>query len=275
MIRIDAMPKTIRTAQFCLVLAVCLAWPPSAVASDEYDADIALALSQGAIGRRIGDYEFTNADNSLVRLQDFAGKPVVISMIFTSCHHVCPLTTRILDQAVRADREALGDDSFEVLTIGFDSINDTPDAMRAFAREQSIDADNWHFLSGTSEVIQGLSADLGFSFYTTPRGFDHLNQITVIDRNTAVYAQVYGVKFELPWLVEPLKELVFNRPASAGHFVAGFVDRVRLFCTVYDPATGRYEFDRSIFFQFAVGLLVIFSVIIYLWRGFRQSKPGV
>ncbi|MDH4049749.1 MAG: SCO family protein [Gammaproteobacteria bacterium] len=269
------MRKTTQVLRYPLLLVLYVSWAALSLASDEYDADVALELSQAAVGRPIGDYEFMNSDHSRVHLHEFAGKPLVVSMIFTSCHHVCPLTTKHLDQAVSAAREALGEDSFEVLTIGFDSANDTPDAMRAFAREQGVDAGNWHFLSGTADVIQNLSADLGFSYYPAPRGFNHINQVTVIDRNSTVYSQVYGVKFELPWLVEPLKELVFNRPSSAGHFVAGLVDRVRLFCTVYDPATGRYEFDRSIFFQIAIGFVVVFSVVIYLWRGFRQNKPGI
>lgn len=267
------MQTRIRSAKLLAVPLLCTAWLLQAQASDDYDPDTALEISQAAVGRQLGDYAFTDSDGTAVRLRDFAGKPLVISMVFTSCHHICPLMTKHLDTVVAAAHEALGDDSFEVLTIGFDTANDTPEAMRVFAREQGVDAVNWRFLSGTDETIQGLTEDLGFVYYRAPRGFDHLNQTSVIDRSGAVYAQVYGVKFELPWLVEPLKELVFNRPTSAGHFVAGFVDKLRLFCTVYDPGTGRYEYDRSIFFQFAVGLVVIFSVILYLWHGFRRPDP--
>ena len=67
--------------------------------------------------------------------------------------------------------------------------------------------------------------------------------------------------FELPWLVEPLKELVFNRPGSSGHFVAGLVDRIKLFCTVFDPTTGRYRFDNSLFVRAAAGLTFILGVL--------------
>ncbi len=237
-----------------------------------YDAEAALRISQAAIGRSIGNHEFTDRMHRKVRLHDFAGKPLVISMIFTSCHHVCPMTTKHLDGAVRAAREVLGDDSFEVITIGFDAARDTPEAMRAFAREQGVAGRRWHFLSGSSETIAALSEELGFQFFASPRGFDHINQTSVIDRNGAVYSQVYGVKFELPWLVEPLKQLVFNRPESAGHLVASLVDRVRLFCTVYNPASGRYEIDNSLFIQIAIGFMVVLSVAIFLWRGFRPKR---
>ena len=240
---------------------------------NRYDSERALEISQGAIGNALGNYELIDRDGNSVWLRDdYDGRPLVISMIFTSCHHVCPMTTKHLATAVRAARDALGRDSFDVVTVGFDVAIDTPEAMAAFAREQGVDADNWRFLSASVETIEKLSADLGFIFFPTARGFDHLNQSTVIGRDGVVYRQVYGVTFELPWLVEPLKELVFNRPESAGRAVASLVDRIKLFCTVYDPATGRYEFDRSLFFQILAGLTMVLGISIYLLREIRDAR---
>lgn len=238
-----------------------------AVADDRYDPETAMRTSQSAIGRQIGDYELLDRYDRSVRIRsDHSGRPLVISMIFTSCHHVCPTTTKHLAESVDAAREALGDESFDVLTIGFDVANDSPQAMAAYARRQGVDDPGWQFLSASKQTIEDLSQDLGFIYFPTARGFDHMNQTTVIDRNGVVYSQVYGVTFELPWLVEPLKDLVFNRPSSAGHLFAGIVDRVKLFCTVYDPTTGRYRFDNSLFVQIAVGASSVLATIFYLFR---------
>ncbi|MCJ7592202.1 MAG: SCO family protein [Woeseiaceae bacterium] len=240
---------------------------------DRYDPELALQLSQRAIGQLVGDYELSDENGRAVNLRsDYAGRPLVVSMIFTSCHHVCPATTKHLAQAVESAREALGADSFDVVTIGFDVANDTPQAMAAFARRQGVDDENWRFLSATSETIQQISADLGFIFFPTPRGFDHINQSSIIDRTGAVYSQVYGVTFELPWLVEPLKEIVLNRPSSVGHLFAGLIDRVNLFCTVYDPTTGRYRFDNSLFVQIAVGASAILAILFYLFNEILKSR---
>jgi len=263
-----------RTLQ--ITLAIVLTLPSLAAAqlasANRYDPDKALQISQGAVGTTIGDYQFVDRLNRNVSLHDYAGKPLVISMIFTSCHHVCPMTTRHLDESVRAAQEVLGDESFEVVTIGFDTVHDTPEAMRAFAREQGVKVHGWRFLSGSKETIDALSADLGFIYFPTPRGFDHINQVTIIDREGKVYNQVYGVSFELPWLVEPLKQIIFNRPTSTGHAVASLVDRVRLFCTVFNPASGRYEIDNSLFIQIAIGFIIVLSVATYLWREFRPGR---
>lgn len=250
-----------------LLLATSLNWAAT------YDADEALAVSQAAIGRQLGALEFVDSSGQQRKLQEFAGQPLLLSMVFTSCHHICPMTTRNLKEAVIAAREVLDSDSFTVLTVGFDTRNDRPQAMAEFAREQGVDKlPNWHFLSGSAEAVAALSAAVGFQFFPSSGGFDHLVQLTLIGRDSAVYRQVYGVDFELPAMMEPLKQVVYNQPQTQGHFVASLVDRVRLFCTVYNPATGRYEIDNTLFIQMAIGFLIIVSAAVYLWRGMRTGK---
>jgi len=250
-----------------IIAGLLLSVTASAEEDERYNPDRALEISQAAVGNTIGDYKLTDHLGAPVHLrEDYTGRPLVISLIFTSCHHVCPATTKHLATAIDAAREALGTDSFNVVTIGFDTARDTPEAMGAFARRQGVNQPGWRFLSASKETIQQISDDLGFIFFPTARGFDHLNQSTIINREGVVYSQVYGVTFELPWLVEPLKELVFNRPGSGGHFVAGLVDRIKLFCTVFDPTTGRYRFDNSLFVRAAAGLTFILGVLIYLIR---------
>lgn len=254
------------------VALVFLPWRTAAANEHQYDRDRALAVSQSAIGGKIGDYSLTKVDGTKLNLRDYRGKPLLISMIFTSCHHICPTTTKNLALAAQAARDVLGDDSFEIVTIGFDTANDNPQAMRSFARQQGIRDENWQFLSATPQSISGLTEDLGFQFFSSPRGFDHLNQLSLIDHNGEVYSQVYGVSFDIPWLIEPLKQLVLNQPKPGGHLFAGLFDRVRLFCTVYDPVTGRYEIDNSLFFQTLVGLIVVLSIGLYLLREIRASR---
>lgn len=237
-----------------------------------YSEDEALEISQAAIGRELANLEFTDSFGKPVKLADYKGQPLLVSLIFTSCHHVCPALTRHLKTAVDAAREALGHDSFKVVTIGFDTPNDTPMRMQDFARKQSINEPGWTFLSASPDTMEQLVENVGFIYFPTPRGFDHITQITIIDRDGVIYNQVYGGTFELPWLVEPLKDLVFNRPQSAHNFLSGVVDKVKLFCTVYDPNTGRYRFDYSLFVQIAIGALVVLAVIAYLLVEVRRAR---
>ena len=128
---------------FCFVAALSMLLPAGARASntEEFDRDTALQISQAAIGQSLGDYSFYAADGREVRLNDYLGTPLLISMIFTSCHHICPTTTQHLLRASEVAQEALGDNSFRIVSVGFDTVNDTPDAMRSFAAQQGVDAD--------------------------------------------------------------------------------------------------------------------------------------
>jgi protein SCO1/2 len=264
---------------FAILLSVLASQYAYGQAKDgSYSEDEALEISQAAIGRELAMLEFTDSFGQPVKLADYRGQPLLVSLIFTSCHHVCPALTRHLKTAVDAAREALGHDSFKLVTIGFDTPNDTPERMRDFAHKQGINDPDWVFLSASEETMAELVENLGFIYFNTPRGFDHITQVTIVNRDGMIYQQVYGGTFELPWLVEPLKDLVFNRPQSAHNFFSGMVDRVKLFCTVYDPNTGRYRFDYSLFVQIAIGSFVILGVIIYLLveiRRARRRKKGI
>ena len=259
-----------------IVLAALLSLPVLAqsekITKSAYDADNALEISQSALGRSLQDFKFYDSQGRPVSLSKYRGRPLLISMIFTSCHHVCPAITRHLATAVEAAREVLEEDSFQVITVGFDTAVDTPDAMRMFAARQNVDDPNWDFLSASAGTVSGLVENIGFVYFPSPRGFDHINQVTVVDREGIVYRQVYGAAFELPWLIEPLKELVFNRPQPGSHLVSDLVGRIKLFCTVYDPNTGRYKFDYSLFVGIAVGAVIVLAVAIWLLLEIRRTR---
>ena len=226
---------------------------PSGGVVQKYQYQTALSESQSALDRRLGNYPFTDDSGQLVSLGTFWGKPLVISLIYTSCFHTCPITTRHLATVVEKAREVLGRESFNIALIGFDAQNDTPLAMRHFGEQQGVDVDGWSLLSGSPKTINKLTQELGFQFYPSPNGFDHLVQATVVDTEGVIYRQVYGEFFETPLLIEPLKDLVLNRPRRDQDFVSELVDKIKFFCTSYDPATDSYFFDYSLFIGMVIG----------------------
>jgi protein SCO1/2 len=55
----------------------------------------------------------------------------------------------------------------------------------------------------------------------------------------------------------------------------GLLDRIRLFCTVYDPRRDRYHFDYSIFVGIAIGALVLSGIGLVVGRNaWRLWRPG-
>lgn len=247
--------------------------PVLAQGGPRIDAIRALAVSEAAIGREIGDHRLLRADGGTLMLSELRGKPLVVSLIYTSCSTVCPVSTQTLKKSVAQARKALGADSFHVLTVGFDARNDTPRRMTAFARDNAIDGDPlWQVVSGSPAALEALIGDVGFSYSGAAGGFEHVSQTTIVDAGGRVYRQVYGDEFPLPVFMEPLKELVFGISVSS-FTPAALADRLRFICTVYDPKTGRYRTEYAIYIGItagAVSLLLMAWVIVRMWRGNRR-----
>ncbi|HEY7645764.1 MAG TPA: SCO family protein [Hyphomicrobiales bacterium] len=255
------------------LLAALVAFPVHAQEA-RLDVETAYGKSQAAIGRGTGEHVLTDYRGRPLALAGLRGKPLVVSLVFTSCATVCPITTEHLRKQILRVRQALGPNSFNVLTFGFDARGDTPAQLAGFAGTHGIAAaDGWHVASADAKTTAAFLEELGFSFRAAAGGFDHVTQTTILDPEGRVYRQVYGAQFPLPVLAEPLKELVLG--ASTRSFApADLWDRISFLCTVYNPLTGAYRFDYGIFFGiFFGGLSLILTglVLLRLWLERRRA----
>jgi protein SCO1/2 len=243
----------------------------AAASAAPLDAEQTLAASRAAIGSEPGAYAFTDTNGRRVTLADYRGKPLVVSFVYTACSQVCPTTTRFLSKAVREARSVVGADGFNVVSIGFNIPSDNPMSMRVFARQNGIDDARWAFLTPDAGAPAALARDFGFAFEPQSGGFEHLMQVTILDGRGRVYAQVYGERFELPMLVQPLKELTLGEPVVQ-RTAAAWLERARLLCTVYDPLSGKYRLDYRLFIEMGVGLLVLGLTAGFLLRERRRAR---
>lgn len=248
----------------------------AAFAAQAFDEKAALRESQAAIGRPVGDYAFRDTEGKAVRLSELRGKPLVVNFVYTGCMQVCPATTQFLKGAVKDAERAIGPGSFRVATIGFNLPFDSPAAMKDFARRNSIASPNWLFLTPDAETLEALVADLGFRYEATAAGFDHLLQVSILDRDGRVYRQVYGDSFDAPLFVGPLLQLAQNAPV-ADSTVQAFWKQVKLLCTVYDPSAGRYRVNYAVIIEILVGSSVMLAGIGYVvieWRRRRRAQAS-
>ena len=256
-------------ARSALLGLLAVVWAGLALGAAEsppaLDPDAALKTSQAAIGRQLEDFTLLDRNHRQVRLADYRGKPLLVNFVYTGCMSACPVTTKVLAQAIRKAQGVVGSDSFRVLTIGFNLPYDSPEAMRDFARRFGIDSPSWEFLAPYEGQLAALTGNFGFTYARAPWGFDHITQVTVVDQRGKIYRQVYGDDFSIVQLVNPLKELVEGTPVPVTS-LADFVERVRILCTVYDPRTNAYRFDITVigeiiaFFVIAVALLSFIAV---------------
>ncbi|MGQ0522500.1 MAG: SCO family protein [Betaproteobacteria bacterium] len=236
-----------------------------------FDPDAALTVSQAAIGRTVGDYAFLDRNGKQVRLADFRGRPLLVNFLYTGCTSACPASTKLLAETISKARAVVGADSFRVVSIGFNLPFDSPSAMRDFARRFGLDTASWEFLSPYDTQLEGLLADFGFSYARTSWGFDHTSQVTVVDQQGKIYRQVYGDRFPVWFLIEPLKELVEGKPAPIKS-VADLVERVRILCTVYDPRTNTYRFKTSVIGEIVSFAAITIALVWFLWFERRRRK---
>lgn len=256
----------------CLFAILFVIAPASA--SEQSLEEQAVARSEAAIGGQLPALTFTDTRGGKVALQDLRGKPLLISLVYTGCTDVCPAIIENLRPAIEIGQSALGADSFTTLTIGFDTRHDTPDRMKSFARERGVDLPNWFFLSASQQTVNKLADATGFAIVPSAGGFDHMAQVSVVDANGRIYQQVRGGTFNPPAIVEPLKDLMFGQRQSLLS-IEGVAERIKLFCTVYNPNTGRYYFNYSLFVGIGIGIACLLLLLTWLVREFRLSgRPG-
>lgn len=257
-----------------LVSSLAMAQPPVGRGREPvFSTKLALEASQGAIGNSLETYTFFDKTGKERSLAEFKGTPVIISLIYTTCYHTCSVATRFLASVVDKARETFGDQSFHVVSIGFDTKADTPQAMAMFARQQGLlKQPNWHFFSSSAADMIRLTHQLGFFYTPSPKGFDHMVQATIVDAAGVIYRQVYGETFQTPLLTEPLRTLILGTPTKDETSMEELVRRVRFFCTTYDPVRDSYRFDYSLFIGIFAGASVILATFFFLFREWLRSR---
>lgn len=237
------------------------------------DEKAALEKSQAAIGNVVKDFALLNRKGDPVRLADFRGKPILVSFMYTGCFEVCPTTTKNLQRAIEGLVNRIGPDKFTVISIGFNQPFDSPQAMRSFALQHGIHLPNWEFLSPAQALVPELTREFGFSYVQTLAGFDHMNQVTLVDAQGRIVRQVYGEVFTADMLQEPLKALLGGealKPQTVS--LEDMIDKVRILCSVYDPTTGKYRVDYRVVMEIAGAATFMVWLAVFIWRERRQSR---
>lgn len=257
----------------CLAASLLAVAPAAWADTPRLDAETAYEQSQAAIGGRVSDHVLTDHNGRPLALADLRGRPLVVSLVYTSCATVCPITTDYLREQVVTARRAVGD-GFGILTFGFDASGDRPAQLAAFAGTHDLTGiDGWRIASADPETTAAFLAELGFSYATLAGSFEHVTQTSILDADGTVYRQIYGEAFPPQVLIQPLKELVLGTHTRS-LAPQDLWNRINFLCTVYNPLTGAYRFDYGIFFGIffgAASLLLTGFFILRLWLERRRA----
>jgi len=139
--------------------------------------------------------------------REYRGKTLVLSFFFTSCPSVCPKQTRVLGDARRA-LPADVRERVEFLSVSVDPENDTPEALRRFAREHAAGLD-FTFARASDEETRALTKRLAVFDARRPGGDEpagHTTAIYLFDARGRLM-QRYGGGTEAPRLALEIRQI--------------------------------------------------------------------
>lgn len=127
---------------------------PSGTANEAFEVDEALKTLS------IPEFVLVTQDGRRVGRSMFEERVTVLAFSFTNCPVACPIMHAHL---IRMS-EALRGSTVRIATISVDPINDTPEALRAYAAKKSIDTGRWTMLTGNAKdivaVLEGLKVSV-------------------------------------------------------------------------------------------------------------------
>jgi protein SCO1/2 len=145
------------------------------------------------VGRRVADARFVDENGDALDVRAFEGKPLLVSPIFTRCHHVCPMITANLNAAI-ADVGVVGED-FNILSVTFDA-KDTEEDLRRF-KERSKLPEAWKFARGESEEVLPFLDSIDFRFISQKDGqFIHPNLVAFLTPDLTIAKYLYGTDYD-------------------------------------------------------------------------------
>jgi protein SCO1 len=109
-------------------------------------------------------FHFTDQNGAPFGPETLHGKAWVADFIFTRCPTVCPLMT----ERLAAVEPRLGQ-KVDLVSLSVDPDYDTPERLRAFAKEHGAATPRWHFLTGDSKDVQRAVTD-GFKISLSKEG---------------------------------------------------------------------------------------------------------
>jgi len=166
-------------------------------ASDAYHAESLYHMSA----------KWTNQDGESIQLSDYQGQPLILVMFYGRCTGTCPVlmqrTWKLYSEIDEEIRERV-----QILAVSFDYKNDTPEALKAYAKYEQLDIPGWNFVTAGHSDIRELAMLLGVQYRERSDGhFEHSNLITALDSNGKIAVRSEGFTGDLTGTASEIEEL--------------------------------------------------------------------
>ena len=116
-------------------------------------------------------------------LDRYRGYPVLITMFYASCPHVCPMlisTIKLTESKLSAEER----DDLRILTISIDPERDTPEKLRETMERHSVEARRWSMARPDPGDLRTIAGVFNVRYKQLPDGeFNHTTRIILLDRD--------------------------------------------------------------------------------------------
>ena len=107
-------------------------------------------------GDVLAEFELVDQLGRKVTRAEFAGAPLVLDFIFTTCTGPCP---RVSANMAQVQQKTAGS-RIRLATFSVDPETDTPEVLAGYAQEHGADAERWRFLTGAEEQVDRVLRSL-------------------------------------------------------------------------------------------------------------------
>ena len=223
---------------------------------------------------------FRDENGTVVKLESLLGKPAILTLVYYTCEHICPLMLGGLAQAVPRLTVTPGKD-YRLITVSFDA-TDTPEIARSIKKNYiraagTLSAEGgWSFLVGDQANIDRLTRAVGFTYRKEIHGFNHPVVLIFLSPTGKIsqYLQVtkYGYGADLPINFSSFDLNMGLTQAAQGKEVSG-ITKALLYCFSHEPP-GQSKFFDFLAVLGLITLAVMAAFFIYLQVTTRRYRRG-
>lgn len=150
--------------------------------------------------------KWTTQNGNDIELKELRGKVLVMVMIYTSCKAACPRLVADMRNIEKKIPKELSD-KVQYIMVSIDPEVDTPERLKAFAKENQMDNEKWLFLRSNDEQTREFSAVLAVNYKRiSPMDFSHSNIISVFNAEGELAFQQEGLEVNNDNTVSKIKE---------------------------------------------------------------------
>lgn len=198
-----AGPSMRATLAALLMALFMMPFPSSAMSGDSKVDDNRNSIYQL-------DVDLVGHDGVASGLDRYAGHPVVISMFYGSCPHICPMLISSIKAAEQKLPESQRDD-LRVLMVSLDAERDTPESLAEVAEQHEVPGTRWTLASADESDVRKVAAVLGIRFRKLPDGnFNHTSEMILFDAEGREITRSDKLGVPASSFVEQLSEATAN-----------------------------------------------------------------